>query len=306
MTPAQRQKLFEIVLKDNKSALQKLSELFQKFQELKNITQRAVIARLLTSVAETLASNLDIKTPDGYPLLPDDLSYLNQTKIFEIVINNLLHRDSNVGELNATERLKFLTTLAVRLQRKGRDLFATPGEIHSVVTELFQSILARTDSPQQLQESMYRTCRRHSGLTTEKQFFDTSGMIDMPVDETDADARIGFSHNSLREYLVSAAIVDYVRSDHITSGLQEVVASDAICEFVWGVTEYDDMLISSLASKFKGEKDPRLREITFSMILWMIGRKGEKAGLLGTPPDLNSLDLCEVDLSGLNLGHADF
>src|SRR5688500_5019063 len=41
LTPTQRQKLFEIVLKDNKSALQKLSDLFQKFQELKNITQRA-------------------------------------------------------------------------------------------------------------------------------------------------------------------------------------------------------------------------------------------------------------------------
>ncbi|MEM9825700.1 MAG: NACHT domain-containing protein [Planctomycetota bacterium] len=66
----QRKRLFGIVLRGNSEAKIALEGLFSRFGELESISQRAVMARLLTTVAETLASNAQATTPDGYPLLP--------------------------------------------------------------------------------------------------------------------------------------------------------------------------------------------------------------------------------------------
>ena len=201
LTLPQRKKLFSIVLRDNPVARKQLDGLFTRFQELETISQRAVIARLLTTVAETLAMGSEAKTIDGQPLIPDELKHLNQAKIFEIVVYNLLQRDSNVGLLSASERLGFLRQFAVFLQRADEEFFSGPETVRGLVARVFSSQLRRSDTPQQQLENYTRTCRRHSGLTTEAQFLDTSGNIDTPVDEQDTDSRVGFSHNSLRVVL---------------------------------------------------------------------------------------------------------
>ena len=146
LTPQQRKKLFKIVLKGKPAAYSKLMDLFTRFQELDGISHRAVIARLLTAVAETLATEEITETVEGTPLLPSDLEKLNQGRIFSIVITNLLYRDQAISSVTAMDRLRFLRSFAVYLQSKRGDVFAAPNEIRSLVRELFSD---RADSRRQ-------------------------------------------------------------------------------------------------------------------------------------------------------------
>lgn len=304
LTTAQRRHLFHIILKDNSPARVKLDELFARFTELENITQRAVIARLLTTVAETLASGEEVFTPDGYPLLPEELSHLNQAKIFEIVINNLLHRDSEIGDLNAADRLRFLRTFAVYLQSPTHELFAEPDEIREIVRSLFTERLRQSDTPEQLLDSFYRTCRRHSGLTTEGQFHDTSGNIDTPVDDRDVDSRVGFSHNSLREYLVADAIWLFACKGDVITGLGQTQVSEAVSDFLCGIKEYEEGLFESLSEKYAELSDGRLREVVFEALFSAVAQGAVKEKALGNPPSFDGMDICFRDLSELKLRNA--
>ena len=109
-----------------------LIRLLKRFEELGSISQRAVIARLLTTVAETLSSGESVQTIEGYPLVPDEMKVLNQGKIFEIVIYNLLYRDTQVGDLTAADRYRFLRSFAIYLQQSGQWPFAEPEEIRKL------------------------------------------------------------------------------------------------------------------------------------------------------------------------------
>lgn len=137
LSSSQRRKLFSIVLGSKSEAYRTLSRLLDRFQELGSISQRAVIARLLTTVAETLASGENIETIEGYQLIPNDLQVLNQGKIFGIVVHNLLYRDMQIGSLSAGDRYLFLKSFAIFLQQPGQSSFAKPGEIRRIVESIF-------------------------------------------------------------------------------------------------------------------------------------------------------------------------
>lgn len=299
---AQRRRLFKIVLGADSNAYKKLDELMKKFTELDSLSNKAVIARLLTTVAETIASSKEQKTIDGYSLLPEDLKTLNQAKIFEIIIYNLLGRDDNIGTLSAAARLLFLRNFAIFLQQRNRSMFADPDEIRSLVKELFDYNLRRSDTPEQLLESYYRTCRRHSGLTTESQFSDTSGQIDIPVDEDDSDSNVGFSHNSLREYLVADAISDYLLNQTKYSRIESLVYNDLIGDFFIWKSEYNESLLENLKEKYLSSEAPSLHELFFRIILRFIQNDPDRfLNLLGKYPTINDIDLSGVDFSGLSL-----
>ncbi len=301
LTHEQRRQLFQVVLHGKSEAKAELESLFERFKELQSISQRAVLARLLTTVAETLAVREQIFTPDGFPLLPEDLSHLNQAKIFEIVVNNLLHRDKEIGDLSAADRLRFLRRFAVHLQHKNRDPFAKPCEIREIVDELFAERLRRTDAPEQLRDNFYRTCRRHSGLTTEGQFHDTTGNIDTPVDERDVDSRVGFSHNSLREYLVADALSLFASGGEKLDGVEDVAMNEAIGDFFIGIARYQSGLFECTAAKYEETTVSRVRELLFEILFWAIGKDAIGIGALGRPPNFHGMDLSLHDLSGLKL-----
>lgn len=305
LTPDQRKQLFRIVLGADSPAYKKLIELFIKFENLDNLAHRAVIARLLTTVAETLASGKEATTIDGYPLIPDELETLNQSKIFEIVVFNLLGRDQNIGSLCASDRLKFLRNFALLLQQKSRSVFATPEEIRTLVGTLYQDTIRRTDAPQQLLESYYRTCRRHSGLTTEGQFSDTSGKVDMLVDEADTESRVGFSHNSLREYLVADALCDYLINEGEYPYLKSLIITDLIGDFVVARSEYDSRIVEKLREKYANQSDQQLLDVLFRLILRFVqADQAKHIHLFGRDPLLCNLYLGGIDLSGLPLRRA--
>jgi hypothetical protein len=302
LTIDQRKSLFRIVLGSNTPAYRKLIELLNRFQNLENLSQRAVIARLLTTVAETLADEKSTVAIDGDLLLPDNLEKINEAKIFQIVVHNLLHRDMNVGSLSASYRQAFLRNFALFLQRPGHDFFASPEEVRKLVQRLFAGDLRKTDSPEQLLESYYRTCRRHSGLTTEGQFKDTSGMIDMPVEELDTESRVGFSHNSLREYLIAEAIADKLEKGTDYLYINEVIVSDLVGDFLHSISEYKDGLLTQLNESFRSTDDDKFKELLFKAIYFFIRRSRERfVDLLGTPPLIDGIDLSALDLSGLSL-----
>ncbi|MCG8429659.1 MAG: pentapeptide repeat-containing protein, partial [Candidatus Omnitrophica bacterium] len=245
-------------------------------------------------------------TIDGVPLLPEHIQKINQSKIFEIVVHNLLHRDMNIGPLNASKRLLYLRNFALYLQRRRHSSFASPEEIRNLVQEIFSDDLRKTDTPEQTQESYYRTCRRHSGLTTEGQFRDTSGIIDMPIDELDTESRVGFSHNSLREYLVADSISDFLESGHSYPFLDEVVISDLIGDFFIGITEYKKVLIGKLSEKFKASENQKIKDVLFKLIYYFI--RSDQDGyisLLGKIPSVSNLDISGYDFSGLPLRNAE-
>jgi predicted NACHT family NTPase len=244
LTPEQRRRLFRTVLGAESAGYRRLNNLFNRFQQLASISQRAVIARLLTTVAESLADPGQ-QMIDGESIIPEDLSELTQERIFRIILHNLLHRDRSIGDLNAGRRLLFLRSLAVRLQTKGREPFINPDELRQMIADLFSSDLRRTDTPESLLESYYRTCRRHSGLTTEGQFFDTSGRIDIPVEDTDNESRVGFSHNVLREFLVADAFADFIVTGQYYKGLDNVALSDTIIDFVYDRIRFIDNAVAT-------------------------------------------------------------
>ncbi len=307
LTADQRKKLFAIVLGNNPVAHKRLADLFLRFQELETISQRAVIARLLTTVAETLATDQKVMTVDGYPLIPDELKLLNQAKIFEIVVYNLLYRDAHIGVLTSAERLAFLRHFAVFLQRVDRGFFAGPDAIRELVERVFSQRLARTDSPQQQLENFTRICRRHSGLTTERQFLDTSGNIDSPVDEQDTDSRVGFSHNSLREFLAADALVDFIKNETEYPDLSSMVVTPAIGDFVFDVAHYQLDLPGKIAVAYRSTPDPALRQQLFKVISRFVHQDGTMVqSLLGNPPIFDGLDLTTQDLSSLGLRDASF
>lgn len=299
---SQRRKLFKIVLGADSDAYKKLDELMKKFNELDNLSNRAVIARLLTTVAETISSARETKTIEGYSLLPDDIKILNQAKIFEIIIYNLLSRDDNIGSLSAADRLMFLRAFAIYLQQRSRSIFSTPDEIRDLVKELFDYDLKRSDTPEQLLESYYRTCRRHSGLTTESQFSDTSGQIDVPVDSDDTESNVGFSHNSIREYLVADAIADYVMNDKMYLNLGTVIYNDLIGDFFVWKSEYNPDLISRLKEKYVQSQQSNFLELLFKVIFRFIQIDPDKyINILGKVPKITNLDISGIDFSGLSL-----
>lgn len=306
LTSGQRRRLFETVLSDRPQALKTLLELFSRFQSLESLSQRAVIARLLTTVAETLAKADRDDDYIGRTLSGNEV-VLNESKIFEIVVYNLLERDRDVGELEASARRTFLHAFAVYLQQPGQVSFASPEELRQVVSDLFEDRLRTSDSPQQLLESLYRSCRRHSGLTTERQFLDTSGSIDTPVDENDQDSRVGFSHNSLREYLVASSAAEYLigrqgeQHQEKNGLLKSVVFTDGVADFLVGIAENNRQIEAMLADAFSKKQGSRA-DWMFRAIYGFIRAKGSRGvGLLGSPPSLEGLDLSSIDLSGLDL-----
>ncbi len=306
LSTVQRKKLFQIVLGKNSPAYKKLNQLLDQFQNLGNMSQRAVIARLLTTVAETLAYEKEAVTIEGFPLLPESIQNVNEGKIFEIVVHNLLHRDMKIGLLGASQRLFFLRSFALYLQRKGHSAFASPEKFRKFIQQIFNEDLRKSDTPEQLLESYYRTCRRHSGLTTEGQFRDTSGIIDMPVDELDTESRVGFSHNSLREYLVAEAFADFLENDRSYPFIEEVIISDLIGDFFICITEYKDKLIKHLSEKFKNCNNQKIKEILFKIIYYFIRKDRETyISLLGKIPDVSNLDISGFDFSGLPLRGAE-
>ena len=304
LTSEQRTKLFGIVLEGKPAALETLTGLLKRFQALNHLSQRAVIARLLTTVAETLASAEPGITVDGEPLVPTDVEDINQAKVFEIVLHNLLQRDQGIGALSARDRLDFLKRFAVFLQRRGSDFFATPNEVRDVVRETFSQALSRTDAPEQDLENYYRACRRHSGLTTEGQFYDTSGVIDLPVSEHDLDSRIGFSHNSLREYLVSASIVDAVRAGETERwiDLLSIVMNDLVVHFFEETATYKPELMDLLSAKYLEFDDSKVTEFVFGIISRLVELSSAKyLRLFGRPAQFRGVDLSGMNLSGAML-----
>ena len=307
LSSSQRRKLFSIVLGAKSEAYRTLSRLLDRFQELGSISQRAVIARLLTTVAETLASEEDVETIEGYQLIPNDLRTLNQGKIFEIVVYNLLYRDMQIGSLSASDRYLFLRSFAIFLQQPGHPPFAEPEEIRGIVANIFRSQLRRSDAREQLLEQYYRTCRRHSGLTTESQFQDTTGQLDLPVDEDDTTSKVGFSHNSLREYLVADAFVDHISNSSRYDKLGTVVITEAITSFFSDLAVYSERLPDKLSEIYRNCNESNMKERLFKLIFGLIGRNTERnIAYLGSPPELADLDLSGVDFSGLPLRNANF
>lgn len=303
LSDSQRDRLFSIVLDDKPKALAKIRELHVRFRQLGNIAQKAVIARLLTTVAETLADGTSAITPDGYTLLPDTLEVLNQAKVFQIVVANLIRRDAGIGHLTAVDRQRFLRTFAIYLQRPGQPFFAEPAEIRNLVQGLFHDYLRNSDTPNQLLENYYRTCRRHSGLTTEGQFHSTSGDIDTPVDEQDQDSRVGFSHNSLREYLVAEAIADHLLKGREYPNLSAVTITELIGDLLVDISEYEPTLREKLQAAY--HRDIALRALWFR-ILYSFLRKDSKKHLamLGVPVQISQVDLCDLNMSGFDLRSA--
>ena len=306
LTPSQRAKLFTIVLGDKPAALAKLTYLLKRFNELNSLSQRAVIARLLTTVAETLAAEENIETVEGFPLLPEDIAKLNQAKVFEIVVYNLLSRDQGIGQLSANDRYRFLKRFAVYLQRRESDFFASPDEIKELVREIFSTHISLSDTPEQDFENIYRTCRRHSGLTTESQFYDTSGVIDLPVSDADVDSRVGFSHNSLREYLVAASAVDAVKSndDEAWRGVLAAGVTDVVKQFIIDISEYQPQILENLSKLYLESEKSNLIEFAFNLLWYLISKSPSQQFLLGTPVQLHGVDLSLMDLTKLNLNGA--
>ena len=300
LTEVQRQALFKRVLAHNPAALTKLEDLHRRFTSLGSVSQRAVIARLLTTVAETLADNSQNSTADGYQLIPDDLKNLNEAKIFEIVIANLLYRDINSGGLSTAKRRHFLRAFAIRLQQPGHHLFAGPAEVREIVEFLFKASLEKSDTPQSDLENYYRTCRRHSGLTTERQFLDTSGAIDTLVDDTDSDSPVGFSHNSLREFLVADSIAEYLTKGTIIDGLFSARITDAVASFFVGLSEYNTNLPGLLSQSYEKARNGSIRQWLFKLITGFLRSRPDMEWMLGSPASLRELDLAGIDLSALN------
>jgi|GEM_PF-1490661 len=306
LTIEQRKKLFEAVLGKDSPQHRQLVALFDRFQNLENLSQRAVIARLLTTVAATISQSKEITTVDGYALLPEELATLNEAKVFEVVVYNLLYRDKGIGTLSTAERLLFLRAFAVFLQQRDRSLFATPDEVRACVATLFSRQIKRSDTPEQDLESYYRTCRRHSGLTTEGQFRDTTGQMDMPVDELDTESRVGFSHNSLREFLIADALATELSNEQSFPHLHTVIVTDAVGDFFRGIAEIDPSVKKSLQKAYEETKRDCQRDILFSLMFAFIRHDPRNVRLLGSPPKLLGVDLSNLDMSSLDLRKAIF
>lgn len=302
----QRLALFKRVLAGKPDALRELEELHKRFESLEGVSQRAVIARLLTTVAETLADSSVNKTADGYQLLSEDVKQLNEAKVFEIVVTNLLYRDLNFGGLSAGDRHGFLRSFAVRLQQPGRSVFAVPEEVKELVKAVFSNVLAKSDTPSADLENYYRTCRRHSGLTTERQFADTSGAIDSPVDERDLDSPVGYSHNSLREFLVADAIADHLLCGSSYDGLHSAQITETVSSFFAGLADYNEHLSSRLRELFLSTTQGSLRQWLFKLLYGFVRKNRGLISLMGIPAALQDLDLAGADLSGLELSGSNF
>lgn len=307
LSASQRRTLFAVVLGAGSKSYKTLIGLLGRFEELGSISQRAVIARLLTTVAETLASGDAARTVEGYPLIPDDLQVLNQGKIFEIVVHNLLYRDEQIGSLSAGDRYLFLKSFAVYLQQFGQDAFARPDEIRAIVQHVLSDKLKRADARQQLLEQYYRTCRRHSGLTTESQFQDNTGRLDLPVEDSDTTARVGFSHNSLREYLVADAFSDFLMRGSSFESLGTVSITEAVIGFFVDLTFYVPGLADRLAQVYVDCADSNLRETLFRLLFGLVNSSvKDSIHYLGSPARITHLDLSGIDFSGFPLRDANF
>lgn len=306
LTPAQRRKLFDTVLRDQPEARAAVEHIDRAYTRIQGLSQKAVIARLLVSVARELGGR-PADSEDGPPLLSsDEATRLNSAKLFDLIIRSLITRDLGVGSLNRAERRRFLRTLAVRLQQKGASPFVGPAEMRTLVRTLFEPTLRGVEDAEQEIESRYRVCRRHSGLTTEAQF-GSSQDLDVPVEADDTDSNVGFSHNSLREYLVAEAIVEHLEKGVGIEGIENVQISDAVAGFLRELRTWHPRLEARLAEAFAEARQSTRRSFLFRLLVAMAGGAPTAlARLLGDPPDLSHLVLANDDLSGLELRNGSF
>ena len=303
----QRKKLFEIVLGSESPALTNLQKLFDRFQNLENISQRAVIARLLTTVAETISGPDGINLEGVSDIIPTKSDVLNEAGIFELITTSLLKRDLSIGGLSAADRLYFLERLAIFLQSRGNPPFIGPEILRELVASIFSRDLERSDSPELLLENYYRTCRRHSGLTTEGQFLDTSGQIDFPIDDDDNESRVGFSHNSLREFLIARSIFQYLQTPERFSDVHAINFSDAILGFISDFYEYDARLPYKFGNAFVKCTDSRMREILFKICARFASRLSiPMAELLSGSGIVEGIEVSQISLSGLKMSKINF
>lgn len=300
LTNAQRKSLFHVVLKDNQKALKNLNDLFDKHVNLESLSQRAVIARMLTVVATYLSSDKNDRESIVSTII-DESKEFNQSVIFNIIILTLLERDVNIGDLSAADRHEFLKRIAILLQGANHSFFAKPSEVKKIVEELFKPRISSSDSYQALMESYYRTCRRHSGLTTEKQFYDTSGNIDAQIDNDDWDSFVGFSHNSLREYLCAESLFDFIVNCKPRNNLFDISITDTICSFIYEMNINNDKIENELRHIYADTSDHRIKFICLKIILYFIGRQAKYISLLGSPITFKDIDISLYDLSALDL-----
>ena len=123
----------------------------------------------------------------------------------------------------------------------------------------------------------------------------------MPVGEEDIESRVGFSHNSLREFMVADALADYLKNGTHFDELSSLIVTDTVADFVFGIAESDAKLLDALPRSYADCVSTKMGEVLFKVIQAFMRKKPSHVQILGSPPVITSVDLSNLDLSGLRL-----
>ena len=219
LTPEQTEQLVERKLADDPDAkavvIALLRRIFTSGEEGADValSGKPVIITYLLDIADELKlDHTDVDADAGS-------SKVSEWQVYDLVVRKLMLRDFRAApETMPTRRREFLRQLALRLSRKDSSVL-NEEEFTEFVRREFDTDLRKV--PQDAREAavtQYVSDLRRSATLTRNMVGGTSGFR--------------FSHNSLREFLASEALLSQLSSDHaepydvpISAAMRHFVAS---------------------------------------------------------------------------------
>ena len=223
LTPEQTEALVQRILgndeKGQEAVLRILRSIFRGIESIdaRSLSGKPVIISYLLEVVE------DLKSPSESESGSLD-SQLTEWQVYQLIVNHLMLRDLRRSpELAPTDRRRFLHKLSVFLSRPSHSII-TEDEFRDLILREFSREFRRFGPDQKAQQ-------------VEKYFADLRGSATLTRSADPGRPGWRFSHNSLREYLLSEHLMVGLESSRIVP--DDVPVSDAMRLFAASRSEED-------------------------------------------------------------------
>jgi Cdc6-like AAA superfamily ATPase len=285
----QTEALVNKVLKDDPAGRAVITSLLSKIfrsdeQGNVSLSGKPVIISYLLDIVEGLKEKHAENT--------DQSSTLGEWQIYKLIVDQLMLRDLRRSpEMSPDERRHFLQRLALLLSRPDRP---------AIDETDFKDLISR-----EFASELRRRTGEEKGQLVEKLFADLRGSATLT--RADELSRRGwcFSHNSLREYLVSEYCVRKLEAGQVVE--EEVPISDAMRLFIASLSRAERTHLLDMVSRHWGERGTKRGYGQLLTLLWdsLISLYSDSAdpvrsfleAISGRPIGLNSLDLTRVTVS---------
>ncbi len=288
LSPTQTESLIKRTLKNDPHGMEVVLNVLRRIYRIEegrdqvSLAGKPVIVSYLLEIVEGLKATEESKSNKP----------LTEWQIFKLIIDQLMLRDlKRVPELPPNQRRQFISNVAMFLSRREN---ATLDEQH------FKELISK-----EFKRELSRLTGESRNQQLEKYFADLRTSATLTRDSSKSKEGWRFSHNTLREYLVSEYLLDGLSKGEIVT--ESVPISDAMRNFVASLSsDIKQTFVEQLRSIWKSPGTERGRGQLLSLLwygLIQLIPSGNNQCLLclsqitGDPPQLNDIQLSRISFS---------